>query len=347
MAPTLLGQFGAARCDSCEMTWSVDVSPVPSDSASPICSHCGDPLTIVDSKTTSSASKFHPDAVEIHKIEARTGGLRRGDLVAVEWDDQLHLKRIAAMPGEVVDLDGLRFQVAGRRLEDLMVDQGLPIKLPWFLVDHDASRPMSRWSPASDDSGWIRTTDRQWQWNGSGDACWIVYHHQSVHDQLRPSPVWDDNPFNITLQRKLHVVDRLRCRGKARCPTTARLEVALWSEGGSRIARATIGGEQEFSLVYRDAVSAEPLPVDSHHPVAIRVVGGAVSLVELSIDRLIEYRIRPHDDRDRYPLRIAPDEYFVLGDNVPVSIDSRDVGPISAARIVGMVRDGGSRSRRR
>lgn len=332
MAPTLLGRYRIARCDACKMTWRVDPSPPPSQSAA-ICSHCGDRLTLLDPTTTDRA-----DTVMIEKIDAPLAGLRRGDLVAVQWDDQLHLKRISALPGEVVTLDGLRLRVDGERLEDLMVRDGVPIELPWFLVDHDASRPLSRWSPAEDRAGWRRTEDRQWDCSGAGHAGWIVYHHQSIHDHQLPSPVWDDYPFNIGLQRKLYPVDRFRCRGIIDSPTTVTLEVAFWSEDGNRLARSTFEGDQEFSLAYHDALPAGSLPVGPHHPVAIRVIGGRARLDELSIDRLIEYRLRPHDDRQRYPLNIGPDEYFVLGDNVPVSIDSRNVGAIPAAHIIGRVR---------
>jgi signal peptidase I len=37
------------------------------------------------------------------------------------------------------------------------------------------------------------------------------------------------------------------------------------------------------------------------------------------------------------PLTLGPDEYFFLGDNRPVSRDSRAFGPIAAEQIVGQV----------
>jgi hypothetical protein len=158
-----------------------------------------------------------------------------------------------------------------------------------------------------------------------------------VYDQDRPSPVWDDYPFNVGLQRKLYSVDRFSCQGEIHCQSQATLEVAFWSNTGSALASVTISGSQHFTVSFHDAVAADGLPVSSHSPVAVRFIGGPVELVSLSIYRLIEYRVRPHDDRDRYPLRIGAGQCFVLGDNVPVSVDSRDLGPVPISSIVGLV----------
>ena len=57
----------------------------------------------------------------------------------------------------------------------------------------------------------------------------------------------------------------------------------------------------------------------------------------LQLARQIEYRLRPHDDRSRYPIRLGSSEYFVLGDNVPVSLDSRDFGVIQERAVKGRV----------
>lgn len=338
MAPTLLGPHHVASCDTCQLTWPVDLSSWKNRSGQPICSHCGGPLSATDPETSGSSSQFPADLVEIERIDAELTELRRGDLVAAEWSGELHLKRIVALPGEVVALDGLRLQVDGRRLEDLLYEQSSPFGLPWFAVDVDAARDVSRWFPPSDDSGWICSASRNWEYDGEGKSDWLVYHHRSVHDHQRPSRVWDDYPMNIGLQRKLHGVDRLRLRADIQCPQTVTIEVAFWSEAGSRIIRTSCVGQQQISLEFAAGEPADSLPVDAQQPVAIRCVAGSARLADLSIDRLVEYRLRPHDAQDRYPLSLGPQDYFLLGDNVPVSIDSRDVGAISSEQIIGRVK---------
>jgi signal peptidase I len=42
-----------------------------------------------------------------------------------------------------------------------------------------------------------------------------------------------------------------------------------------------------------------------------------------------------------HPVTIPPDEYFVLGDNLPASDDSRFWGPVKRSWLIGLVRVGG------
>ena len=336
MAPTLLGEFGVAECESCELFWYVDAAATQPKPSVAVCSHCGDRLNLDGRKQIAAAQNLGPDVVNIRQVDSLTTEFKRGDLVAIEWDDQLHLKRIAALPGDTIGIDGLRLTINGERLEDLILQNATLASPVRFLVDHDAHRPVSRWSPVDPDSGWTRTRERPWRLDPEDDTSWLLYHHLSVYDHHRPSPVWDDYPFNVGLQRKLHSVDRCSLQGEIRCESTTTLEVAFWSTGGNVLTSLTTSGNQEFIVSFHDAAAAEGLPVSSHSPVAIRVFGGPVELASLSIHRLIEYRIRPHDDRDRYPIRIGAGQCFVLGDNVPVSVDSRDKGLIPTSRIVGL-----------
>ena len=101
-------------------------------------------------------------------------------------------------------------------------------------------------------------------------------------------------------------VDRFRCRGKFKCQEESSLEIAFWSESGIRFSSIDCVGDQEFSLGYYDAVVSDTPLVSSLRPVAIRVGRSSAELVELSIERLIEYHLRPHDDRSALPTDSRP-----------------------------------------
>ena len=98
-----------------------------------------------------------------------------------------------------------------------------------------------------------------------------------------------------------------------------------------------VNGPYALNVSSDDAVAVEFAPVSAQTPVAIRVLEGSVQLSCLQLARQIEYRLRPHDDRARYPIRLGRREYFVVGDNVPVSLDSRDFGVIQERAIKGRV----------
>ena len=342
MAPTLLGECEIAKCESCQLYWHVDVSVAGPKVLRVLCSHCGQAMKIVDRKQTPQAGEMTADVVEIRPLGIETAGaeavnLAPGDLVAIEWDSQLHVKRVAAIPGDVVTLDGPRLVVNDKRFEDLLVDSESALDLPRFLVDDDRRREVSRWSSQETDSAWRRADGHAWEWNGRSRSPWLIYAHESVYDNDRPSPVWDDYQINVGLDRQLFGVDRLELAGIAHCQSTMRLEVAFWSNDGNVLATRSVSDGQTLAVSYHEGVPADDLPVTAEHPIALRVAAGPFALESLEIHRLIEYRLRPRDDRVRYPLAVGPGQYFVLGDNVPVSVDSRDIGLVPISRIVGLV----------
>lgn len=336
MAPTLLGECEIAECDSCDLRYHVDLTGVNKVDEGVLCSHCGDSMSIVDPDPITRHMVIAADVVQMEPLAEATE-LARGDLVAVQWQGQLRVKRIVALPGDIVQLDGSRLTMDGKRLEDLLIDGRFPFDLPRFLVDDDSRRPMSRWSPEAEGSGWQRNADRKWQWIQPGTSPWLIYHHKSVYDHDQPSPVWDDYPFNAGIDRKLYGVDRLEVESAVHCRATTQVRVAYWSARGNVLATSLVGDGQSLAVSYHQGKIREGLPVTPQHPIAIQVAAGPCTLEDLRIRRLIEYRLRPGDDRDRYPLQVDHDHCYVLGDNVPISVDSRDIGLVPIARIKGLV----------
>lgn len=325
MAPTLWGTHLDIQCDQCEFAWKVDASVQVS--ASEICPHCGHPL-----ETASVSIPVAPNVVDLHRIE----DLRIGQLVAIGQDGQLSVKRIVALAGDRVTVDRWRLLVNGQRMEDTITTSSIDIPLPEFVVDADALRDHSRWESTQSPLSWNRSPDREW--NSNGDGTWLVYRHRSVHDHDRISAIMDDYPGNLDLQRKLFPVDRLVLTGDAHADTPVRLTVAFFSERGSRSMEVTLDETGSFRAEYRNANPSENLPVNEEQPAAIRVDGAPVDLSGIVLSRMIEYRVRPHDDLTQYPLTVPPDTIFVLGDNVPVSVDSRDYGPVEISNLRGIVR---------
>ena len=166
---------------------------------------------------------------------------------------------------------------------------------------------------------------------------WLIYHHKSVYDRDRPSRVWDVYQINVGIERQLYGVDRLQVDGIVHCSTTTTVMVAFWAGAGNVLATSSVNDGQTLLVRYHDGLSEADLPVTPEHPIAIRVAAGPCTFESLKIQRLIEYRLRPGDDRDRYPLTVGPGQCFVLGDNVPVSVDSRDVGLVPIPRIMSVV----------
>ena len=54
----------------------------------------------------------------------------------------------------------------------------------------------------------------------------------------------------------------------------------------------------------------------------------------LELDRFLDYRLRRTDKVSQYPIKLTDDEYFMIGDNVPISIDSRTYGTIQRNQII-------------
>ena len=117
----------------------------------------------------------------------------------------------------------------------------------------------------------------------------------------------------------------------------ATIEVAFWSREANVLAAQSIKHREPFKISFANGTPADDLPVTREQPVAIRIAGDDAAIELLTVQRDVEYRINPQHDRRLYPLRIPAEHCFVVGDNVPFSIDSRHWGPVQVGRIRGRV----------
>jgi signal peptidase I len=270
----------------------------------------------------SMAPTFWPG--EICHARPHHSTLRIGDVVAISFDGQPRIKRIAAVGGDVVDLAEGRLLVNGRRLEDVIADR----------VDDDFVRP-----------AWVPVESGQDDWTHPPSAPdWIVYAHHNSHQAGRVTPIEDDYPFNHSVRRILHRVDRLVIGIRDASPEQSTAEVppfkvVFFDHRHSIVSTTTRNGDARFRdarpVTENDATASTPPTevIDAAHPIAVRIDPFQRSRYTLHIYREIEYRDDKRDGTVDYPVQLPNDEVFVVGDNVPVSVDSRHVGPLKAADI--------------
>jgi hypothetical protein len=130
---------------------------------------------------------------------------------------------------------------------------------------------------------------------------------------------------------------------------TGVIDLEASRSGGGRIPPHLVEASawEAIDTSARSPTLAESQPVSQRCPIALRFIdrseaAGAEQPIEIRLETLevwrsLEYRLRKRDRRSIYPIRLADDEVFLVGDNVPVSIDSRNHGPIRRDQIMGRI----------
>ncbi|PAY15663.1 hypothetical protein CKO51_30835 [Rhodopirellula sp. SM50] len=257
---------------------------------------------------------------------ADCGTLQIGDVVAIRWGGKRHVKRVAAVGGDVVDRVEGRLTVGGQRLEDRLAQRDTDQFLSPALVP-------------------VRSQPNHWSRDAAVPSR-LVYGHRNPHQADRITPVMDDYPINQTVRRVLNRVDRLVVEIRAKTPTVgpdAPLRVFFYDAEHSMVSTTSRGGWAR----YRDAVAAHAAGtaggseqlgmLDAAHPVAVDLDEWQASRYTLHVYREIEYRDDRPSGNVNYPVTVGDEEVFVVGDNVPVSVDSRTLGPLPRTAIEGQV----------
>lgn len=366
MNPTLWGPSWSIDCDSCRVKIHVDESLLrpamdrftAGMSSSPLrCWHCGAPITPSQLNAAIDSPGRRPDVVDV--IPCATDDLVEGDVLLV-GNGGAHVKRLLGRPGQMISIDE-----AGR----LLVDRRRPAfaTIPRVAVDWDRLRDSSRWHGSGDATRWQRHAVRHWSAHGNTD--WLVYAHENIYHADQPGRILDDYPGNLGVTRSLFPADGLSVRlevDASRLPRNAKVDIGIvfWTERGLDRQQQTVaaGGENLIEATAtrslpehgagRQGIEPAALPpglFSAQRPVGIQILTAIEGLIEvrnLTVSREVLYRINPHRLRSdvatpwqppRYPLHLGVDQWFVVGDNVPLSVDSRSWGAIATRQIVGRV----------
>ncbi|WP_157593921.1 S26 family signal peptidase [Rubripirellula obstinata] len=242
-------------------------------------------------------------AADLVQSNGSADSVKRWDLVAITGTNpnrvtQQVVKRVIGVPGDQVDIRGSRLTINGTLINDL---------------------PSIRQSDRPSVSVYQETGKGSSRWKIDGD--WLVYHHVNPYRGSAPSPVLDDYSVNVHLSRQLEPVTDLMIRFRSKASEFQNAEIVIWKPNH----------DSRFAAL-----------VSERNPIAIRIPNGhcdpsEIETSQIEIRRRVLYRLRPRDDRSKYPMLLDKDEYFVLGDNVPISVDSRDWGAVHRSKILCLV----------
>ncbi len=352
MAPALLGPHYEVTCDDCEFRWPVDAfADIPFERL--VCPNCG--------KRSAYAPESLPrnwgDRILIDRWSYLHRAPRRWELAVYRSPSnpkQLEVKRVAGLPGEHISIRYGDLYANGQLLRKRLDE----LRRVAILVHDDRYSPRQsmlpdRWAaepPSEDGIAW--TSFRAWRCFDSplprSDET-LVFDNDSYNPSLRRQThaVYD-------LLLSFHV--------EARAPATLslrghngwaeyRLDVPfsggqgtlerdgqLVAEAELPAASAALNGVWEFALVDEQVILAiggrevlvyrEPSERDGprravHRPLAYATSGDAIAIRERRVWRDLHY-LSPERLRDQWSgYALGDDHYLLLGDNVPLSIDSR------------------------
>lgn len=355
MAPTLLGPHYLLKCQRCQIS-------LPLDAAQPLdeqvtCGHCG------YQRNDRAAATLRPGEVLALDPASRAANWKpsRWDLVLIEQEGQWSVKRVVGLPGEQVELAAGDVWVDGRQLPTGDRPSG-ELKILVFDQNHDPP-DQSRFLPEQAETGW-RVTPGELAYRRTDNrpeppADRLVYHHLAClpppQPGEQPSVPRDPYLFNHQVSRQLFPVSDIWIEFRVRSFDEGELTVTLHGEEVD--FSRTISADKRDRLIqlghldgrfffksarvgrwfnYSKPVSNRFRP--TNRPFSFSLEGASqVRLTDVRIYRDIHY-LGPHnlEEAYRFPQPAQPQHVLVLGDNVPISEDSRYLDgpgiPFSAIR---------------
>lgn len=359
MVPTLMGDHVQAYCDDCGFSLKVELQ---GEAATPIgCPNCL-------GTRVRHMGLVQADRVLIDRWKLRQKNPDRGDLVALSEPDEtnrLAVKRVMGLPGERVEIrDGILYCNG----EAVAAKTRFPVN-----DDSYRSGGVSRWRPVHGDA-WKQTEDGFMVRPQVGDNSvhWLTYHHLNAVQGTDAGKIYDDIPFNRTVRRSLNDCRNVSVEGQALLQGSGRLLLkyeigeSSWildynvSNKTARIVHGRASKYIQFFSSDRFRFRIERLDneilfsIDGEVEARCRIedaeiqprtgrcfigtVGLPMTLSDLLVKRLGYISIDAPEPVTTKCWQLGDDEYFLLGDNSPVSRDSRHWRAIKKSDLVGFVR---------
>ncbi len=319
MSPTFEGAHAEIDCPRCNWRFDVGLDQLPLDRPL-LCPDCRAEFPLPEEIDHQPGERL-----VIDRTRHAAHNPRRWEVVVLrssEHEGGLCVKRIVGLPGE-----RLAFRDGDVWANGQMIRKPLDDQLALRQLVHHERDALRCWHAT--DPAW-RWTDEGWQSEGATAALLSFA-------PATGAPLTDDLATNQRASRRPHLIADLmltcrvaplgpaslqaRCTWDKRTCETAPLSMATGKDGFDLVVSwfdqqllVAIDGQ-----IVEQRVFADPWPGS---PALELAATGSMRLSDLQVWRDIHYHTRPGDALPRGP--IPREHYFVVGDNVAISSDSRN-----------------------
>lgn len=364
MAPTLRGESINACCPRCEMSFDVGAE-YTTLTAFAACPRCAEPQVPLNTLPVRSS-----DRLWIDRTAFAWRSPQRWDVVVSHSPhdaEQLCVKRIVGLPGESIQLTHGNIWVNGNVLRKTLAEQ---IAMRQTVYTTEGVHP--RWKP-QDENAW-HWQEGRWQYeaNQVEDERWLRYLHLQGQPVTDDSSYNAGVSRKLNRVRDFMLCGNLRMTGggtlalkiddgrnvyqatvhpssgtvrfdtNGKTLKSVRLSATVCDQllAGKPTELVYSNFDRQLLLAFDGKVELlYPLdeglpPKGTSEPAAIGARGGEIALEGLTLYRAIFYG-NPRLENSAGALQLKPAEYFLLGDNAPISVDSRSWGPVPGRLLLG------------